>query len=57
MRSCATYLYGTDCIAEIEADMQATLKKCRQVTMETVRREKLKMKITGSLMKAVAPLM
>ena len=54
---CATYLYGTDCIAEIEADMQATLKKCRQVTMETVRREKLKMKITGSLMKAVAPLM
>lgn len=54
---CATYLYGTDCIAEIEADVQATLKKCRQVTMETVRREKLKMKITGSLMKAVAPLM
>ena len=54
---CATYLYGTDCIAEIEADMQATLAKCRQVTMETVRREKLKMKITGSLMKAVAPLM
>ncbi len=54
---CATYLYGTDCIPEIETDFQATLAKCRQVTMETVRREKLKVKITGSLMKALAPLM
>lgn len=54
---CATYLYGANCIPEIEADFQATLAKCRQVTMETVRREKLKVKITGSLMKALAPLM
>lgn len=54
---CATYMYGVDCIPEIEADFQATLAKCRQVTMETVRREKLTVKITGRLMKAIAPLL
>ncbi len=54
---CATYLYDTDCIPEIEADFQATLEKCRQVTMETVHREKWHVKLTGRLMKAVAPLL
>ncbi len=54
---CATYLYDTDCIPEIEADFQATLAKCRQVSMETVRREKWHVKLTGCLMKAMAPLM
>lgn len=54
---CATYLYGTDCITDMEADFQATLKKCRQVSMETVRKEKAGMKLTGCLMKAFAPLM
>lgn len=54
---CATYLYDTDCIPEIESDFQTTLAKCRQVTMETVHREKLTVKLTGRLMKAVAPLM
>ena len=54
---CATYLYHTDCVQEIEKDFQATLAKCRQVTMETVRREKWWIKLVGRLMKAVAPLM
>lgn len=54
---CACYLYKTGCIPDIEADFQATLKKCRQVTKETVRHEKWKVKMTGYLMKAVAPLM
>ncbi|MCM1538868.1 MAG: cardiolipin synthase [bacterium] len=54
---CATYLYHTACISEIEADFQATLAKCRQVTPETVRKEKLRVKLTGRLMKAVAPLL
>ncbi|MEY8268368.1 cardiolipin synthase, partial [Lachnospiraceae bacterium 64-25] len=52
---CATYLYGTECIHEIEADFQETLVKCRQVSMEMVRREKWFVKLTGRLMKAVAP--
>lgn len=54
---CATYLYQTDCVPEIEADFQKTLAKCRQVTKETVRHEKLRVKLTGRLMKAFAPLM
>ncbi len=54
---CATYLYRTDCIAEIEEDFQKTLAKCRQVSMETVKKEKWKIKITGYLMKVAAPLM
>ena len=54
---CATYMYGTDCIPQIEADFQATLAKCRQVTKETVRHEKWTMKLLGSLMKVAAPLL
>lgn len=54
---CATYMYDTDCVPEIEADFQATCAKCRQVTKETVRKEKWHVKLTGCLMKAVAPLL
>ena len=54
---CATYLYGTACVPEIEADFQATLAKCRAVTPETVRHEKRSLKLMGALLKAVAPLM
>lgn len=54
---CAAYLYQTDCIPDIEDDFQKTLSVCRMVTKETIRKEPMKVKITGYLMKAVAPLM
>ena len=54
---CAVYLYRTDCIRDIEADFNATLRMCRQITPEAVRREKLYYKILGSIMKLFAPLM
>lgn len=54
---CATYMYGTDCVSDIEEDFQATLQKCRQVTKETVKKEKWSVKLTGYVMKAAAPLM
>lgn len=54
---CATYMYGTDCIGKIEEDFGKCVAKSRQVSIETVRHEKLGIKITGRLMKAVAPLM
>lgn len=54
---CATYMYGTGCIEQIEADFQACAASGRQVTRETVRKEKLPVKLTGRLMKAVAPLL
>ena len=50
-------MYGADCIPAVEEDFQATLEKCRQVTLETVRREKLGVRFTGYLMKVIAPLL
>lgn len=54
---CATYMYETDCVPAIEADFQDMLAKCRQVSRETLRKEKWTLKLTGYLMKAVAPLL
>ena len=54
---CAAYLHGADCLPDIEADFQDTLAKCREVTYESVRREKWTTKALGVLLKAIAPLM
>lgn len=54
---CATYLHSVPCLAEIEADFQETLKQCRPVTRESIRQEKLYLKIMGFFLKAIAPLL
>lgn len=54
---CATYMYGVNCIKEIEADFKSTVAKCQEVTAMTMRHEKLKRKVTGVVMKVLAPLM
>lgn len=54
---CATYLYGSDCIADIEEDFQSSLKKCRKASFMTIKREKWYMRLLGYVMKTVAPLM
>ena len=54
---CATYMYKTDCIKDIENDFEYTLSKCRQVTPESIKKEKLYYKIVGSIAKIIAPLM
>ncbi len=54
---CAAYLYRTSCIGAIEEDFQKTQSKCRVVTEETIKNEKLKVKVTGFVMKTVAPLL
>lgn len=54
---CATYLYGVDCIEDMEADFAACVENSRCVTPETVKKEKLSVKITGFVMKAIAPLL
>ena len=53
---CAAYMYKTPCIPDIEADFQDTLTKCREVTPETIKHEKLFYKVAGELLKLVAPL-
>lgn len=54
---CACYLHETDCIPEIEQDFQDTLMKCKKVTFEDIRKEKVIIRILGVLLKAIAPLM
>ena len=54
---CATYLYKADCIPEIEKDFQETLAKCRPVTAESIKNEKLSVKAVGLLAKLISPLM
>ncbi len=54
---CATYMSGVTCIQEIEADFKETLRKCDLVTHEMIKNEKLSTKITGILLKAIAPLL
>ena len=54
---CATYLYGAPCIADITKDYTETLKQCRLVTFESIKKEKWYVKLTGNVMKFVAPLL
>ncbi|MDO4869848.1 MAG: cardiolipin synthase [Bacillota bacterium] len=54
---CATYMYKTDCIPDIERDFQQTLKQCRQVTEESIRGTEASYKIMGAVAKLIAPLM
>ena len=54
---CATYLYKTDCIPEIEEDFRQTMEQCRRVTAETIKEDKLPRKILGQLAKLISPLM
>ena len=50
-------MYRTSCIPEIERDFQDTLTRCRKVTPETIKNEKLYYKCMGVIMKFIAPLM
>lgn len=54
---CAAYLYDVPCLEDIAADFADTLSRCRRVTPETVRKEKLSLRILGKLCKLFAPLL
>ena len=54
---CATYMYKTSFVSEIEADYQETLKKCSAVTNESIKNEKIFYKVFGAIVKILAPLM
>lgn len=54
---CAAYLYKTSCIPDIESDFQETLTQCRQVTRETIKKEKLRVRLLGHTLKFLAPLL
>ena len=54
---CGLYLYKSAEVTAIEGDFSETLKKCKKITLEDMRKEKLSRKIIGPLLKLVAPLM
>lgn len=54
---CATYMYGTSCIKNIEADFRQTSEKCKRVTAESIKKEKLSTRFIGFVMKSIAPLL
>lgn len=53
---CAAYMYEVECIIDMEKDFQETLARCREVTFETIKKEKWWIKVRGSLLKIIAPL-
>ncbi len=54
---CGTYMYGVDCIDDIEDDFQQTLTECQQVTMESIAKEKIFVRLLGRIMRLIAPLL
>lgn len=54
---CAAYMYGTDCITDIETDFLETQKLCRRVTADTMHQIPLWRRCVGFVMKAIAPLL
>ncbi len=54
---CAAFMYKCDVCSSIEEDFQKTLKKCKKVTFETIKYEKIGYKLAAKLLKFVAPLM
>ncbi|MBR2276214.1 MAG: cardiolipin synthase [Lachnospiraceae bacterium] len=54
---CATYMYKTSCVADIERDYEETLAKCRKVDKGGIYRGNILGGIVGSVVKIFAPLM
>lgn len=54
---CAAYLYKVPAISDIRADFEDTLKKSQAVTPESIKNESLLTRLTGKLLKIIAPLM
>lgn len=54
---CGVYMYQVSEIQKIEQDMQNTLKKSQRIHLENCKREKLYMRVMGTLLRLFAPLM
>lgn len=54
---CAAMMYQVDEICNIEADFQETLQQCREITMDVYKKEKLRTKFYGRMLRLFAPLM
>ena len=54
---CAALMVHSPVVGTVEADFQETLAKCREITLEDCRKDKLWRRILGWLLRPLAPLM
>ena len=54
---CGSYLFRSQVIRDMELDFEATMEQCRRVTLVDVRKRPLVMRISGWVLRLVAPLM
>lgn len=54
---CATYMFKNSEIINIEKDYQATLEKCQKIDIENCRKQNILRKVTGRVLRLIAPLM
>ncbi len=54
---CATWMYDTECIADVEADFTETLKQCKRVTLDELSEDGSIKRLTGSILRLLAPLL
>ena len=54
---CASYFYGHPVVEQVEQDVQNTLKKCMQVTLDDCRKFNIFKRIAGHILRLFAPLM
>jgi len=54
---CAAFMLDVPCIADIERDYQSTLERCREVSLDDVKKRNPFQKLTGYILKAFASLL
>lgn len=54
---CASYFYRHPVVAQVEQDMQNTLKKCMQITLEDCKHFNILKRAAGHILRLFAPLM
>ena len=54
---CACYFYKCPVVADIEKDMQETMRKCCEITLEDCKKYNIFKKIAGRILRVFAPLM
>lgn len=54
---CGAFIYNNQVVRDIEKDFQETLQKCQKVTVTDLRNRKIIEKISGRVLRLIAPLM
>ena len=54
---CAALMFGTPAVEAVERDFQETLAKCREISLEDCKKDRLSRRAAGWLLRPLAPLM